>query len=154
MILVLSHYFKGVFYQFTVFCIITKRIKLRGREEKKWTLILNRLCFSSSTYNTFSIEVFSEFPMLPTQRIFPLLLSPQVTKPLSFAFKETNLVLSPVICLEHLLLRYHISCLTSRHTHKTVQGEVLVTQEILGHLREKTCERVLKFVVSLGIHLY
>jgi len=70
-------------------------------------LMLNKLCFNSSTSNTFFMSKLPLTPMFPLPMIMPLLLSPLVTKPPCFSTKLVNKDASPVICLEHPLSRYH-----------------------------------------------
>ena len=70
-------------------------------------LMLRRLCFSPSTYSTFSIVVESLVPTSPLPRIFPLLLSPYVTYPSALSFRFMNWVTLPVMCFEQPLFRYH-----------------------------------------------
>ena len=86
--------------------------------------------------------------ILPTLRIFSLLLSPQVTNPHSSTFRDMNFDLFHVICLEQPLLRYH-SCLSvDRHTYKHIQKVDLGTQVVLGPFWLVT------LLVPLGTHLY
>ena len=53
--------------------------------------------------------------------IFPFALSPKVTCPPSLASSLLNYSLSPVMCLEHPLLRYHLLfvLVDFKHTYKT-----------------------------------
>ncbi|KAE9591201.1 hypothetical protein Lalb_Chr20g0115921 [Lupinus albus] len=81
--------------------------------------MLRRLCLSPSTYSTSSIVVEGGFPILPTPRIFPLLLSPYVTYPLSLGVRTENLLLSPVICFEQPLSRYHKLQAALKFSYKT-----------------------------------
>ncbi|KAE9598408.1 hypothetical protein Lalb_Chr15g0080461 [Lupinus albus] len=81
--------------------------------------MLRRLCLSPSTYSTSSIVVEGCFPILPTPRIFPLLLSPYVTYPLSLGVRTENLLLSPVICFEQPLSKYHKLRAALKSTCKT-----------------------------------
>ncbi|CAL0319919.1 unnamed protein product [Lupinus luteus] len=69
--------------------------------------MLRRLCLSPSTYSTPSIVVEGGFPILTTPRILPLLYSPYVTYPLSLGVRKENLLLSPVMCFEQPLSKYH-----------------------------------------------
>ncbi|KAE9594097.1 hypothetical protein Lalb_Chr18g0050161 [Lupinus albus] len=79
--------------------------------------MLRRLCFKPSTYKTFSIVTCGGLPILPIPKILPLLLSPYVTNP-SFGRIKLNFDLSPVICLEQPLSRYHRSFSALKHTYK------------------------------------
>ncbi|KAE9607831.1 hypothetical protein Lalb_Chr09g0334311 [Lupinus albus] len=81
--------------------------------------MLRRLCLSPSTYSTSSIVVEGGFPILPTPRIFPLLLSPYVTYPLSLGVRTEDLILSPVICFEQPLSKYHKLRAALKSTCKT-----------------------------------
>ena len=75
-------------------------------------LMLSRLCFSPSTYKTSWISKILLSPIKPLPRILPLLLSPYVTCPSSLKMMFTNLDLSPVMCFEQPLSRYH-NCMLS-----------------------------------------
>ncbi|CAL0332873.1 unnamed protein product [Lupinus luteus] len=81
--------------------------------------MLRRLCFSPSTYNTPFIVVEGGFPILPTPRIFPLLLSPYVTYPLSLGVRIENLLLSSVMCFEQPLSKYHKLQAALKYSYKT-----------------------------------
>ncbi|CAL0332700.1 unnamed protein product [Lupinus luteus] len=81
--------------------------------------MLRRLCLSPSTYSTPSIMVDGGFPILPTPRIFPLLLSPYLTYPLSLGVRTKNLLLSTVMCFEQLLSKYHKLQAALKFSYKT-----------------------------------
>ncbi|CAL0301115.1 unnamed protein product [Lupinus luteus] len=81
--------------------------------------MLRRFCLSPSTYSTPSIVVEGGFPILPTPRIFPLLLSPYVTYPLSLGVKTENLLLSSVMCFEQPLSKYHKLQAALKFSYKT-----------------------------------
>ncbi|KAE9603090.1 hypothetical protein Lalb_Chr12g0206671 [Lupinus albus] len=69
--------------------------------------MFNKLCLSPSTYSTPSIVVDGGLPILPTPSIFPLLLLPYVTYPLSLGVRINNLSLLFVMCFEQPLSKYH-----------------------------------------------
>ena len=55
----------------------------------------------------------------PSPIIIPLLLSPKVSYPPSFNTKSVNLDLSPDMCLEQSLSKYHSKFLAFRHTYNS-----------------------------------
>ncbi|CAL0309389.1 unnamed protein product [Lupinus luteus] len=81
--------------------------------------MLRRLCLSPSTYGTPSIVVEGGFLILLTPSILPLLLSPYVTYPLSLGVRTENLLLSPVMCFEQPLSRYHKLQTALKFSYKT-----------------------------------
>ncbi|KAE9608436.1 hypothetical protein Lalb_Chr08g0235631 [Lupinus albus] len=81
--------------------------------------MLRRLCLSPSTYNTPSIVVEGGLPILPTPSIFPLLLSPYVTYPLSLGVRTENLLLLSVMCFEQPLSKYHKLLAALKFSYKT-----------------------------------
>ena len=80
--------------------------------------MLRRLCFRPSTNSTSLIKKVFLSPIVHLPRILPLLLSPYVTWPSFLRSRLTNLLLSPVMCLEQSLSRYHIFLLTVKEPCK------------------------------------
>ena len=70
--------------------------------------MLNRLCLTKMSLS----------PMDPLPRILPLLLSPKVTCPSCLKEMLRNFDLSPVMCLEHPLSKYHCCLLSSKISYK------------------------------------
>ncbi|CAL0318734.1 unnamed protein product [Lupinus luteus] len=81
--------------------------------------MFRRLCLSPSTYSTPSIVVEGGLPILQTPSIFPLLLSPYVTYHFSIGVRTKNLLLSPVICFEQPLSKYHKLQAALKFSYKT-----------------------------------
>jgi hypothetical protein len=76
-------------------------------------------------------------PILPIPMIFLFELSPNLTFPPSFRVREVNLFLSPIICLEHPLLRNHLSLIDMdiKYTYKTISNNLLWYPNFLGSTR-------------------
>jgi len=70
-------------------------------------LMLSRLCFKPCTYWTFYILAELGLPIIPLPLILSLSLFPNVTSPPSFFSKVRKQSLSPVMCLEQPLSKYH-----------------------------------------------
>src|SRR4030065_1539050 len=79
--------------------------------------MLKRLCVKPSTSQTLLIER-EELPIIPVPIIFPFWCPPKPTEPPSFMLRVWNINLSPGICREQPLSRYHACCfvLPCRHT--------------------------------------
>ena len=69
--------------------------------------MLSKLCFNPSTYKTSWISKILLSPIEPLPRILPLLLSPYVTWPSCLKKMLTKFDLSPAMCFEQPLSRYH-----------------------------------------------
>src|SRR4030065_2814826 len=79
--------------------------------------MLSRLSVKLSTSQTLLIER-EELPIIPVPTIFPFWCPPKPTEPPFFMLRVWNIDLSPVICREQPLSRYHEGCfvLPFRHT--------------------------------------
>ena len=95
--------------------------------------ILSRLCCKFLTKSTLSIAQELDLPTFPLVMISPFMLSPKVTIPPSQVSSERNFDLSPVMCLQHPLSRYHELFPLTR-TCKANQLLASGTQSSLGSL--------------------
>ena len=81
---------------------------------------------------TSSIQEDGFLPTLPDLIILPFVFPQNVTWPRSPSVSMQNLVLSPVICLEQLLSRYHLLFMTVRHSYKYNQTRDFGTHTFFG----------------------